>query len=130
MIKNLGSTSFQMGNVISSVLVPETAALLIQEDLKIPRNEAVDLVHSSWEYGCCLFPSDYEEPEPISPPQVNHGPKKRLRPKTKTIIEEKPLKDNEQEAHRNAVTRTDPDAEQDDVHDDDTGPRRSKRLRL
>ena len=50
-------------DLISLVLVPEAAVRLIMEDLSLPRDEAIETLRESVEYGVAMFPVDEGEGE-------------------------------------------------------------------
>lgn len=51
-------TALKYSDYLSQVLIPESALLLIQEDLKIDRGEAIQVLGDSRKYGLMAFPAD------------------------------------------------------------------------
>ena len=45
-------------NFLRRVLIPETAVCLAQEDMKIDRQTAIDILRTSRQYGLVMHPSD------------------------------------------------------------------------
>ncbi|KAI1793474.1 RTC4-like domain-containing protein [Ganoderma leucocontextum] len=90
---------------ITLVLVPEAALRLITEDLSLPRDEAIETLRESVEYGVAMFPADEDEGQGTHGNANGAGEQmfmERARARRKELEEEERLEEEEEAARRAA----------------------------
>lgn len=45
-------------NFSRCALLPEAAVLLAQTDISVSREKAIEIMHTSWQYGLTMYPED------------------------------------------------------------------------